>query len=67
MVTEIRQAQLDLAARAKFASDGDRITETRGVIDGLFVDDTDELTERRAARSAEDLQAAGDYGWVEVG
>ena len=38
MVTEIRAEMVDLAARAKFARDGDSITETRSLVARLLQD-----------------------------
>lgn len=39
MVDEVRAAWLDLLARAKFAKDGEQITETRQLLDEDFEDE----------------------------
>jgi Holliday junction resolvase RusA-like endonuclease len=56
VVDEMRKARLDLLARAKFAADGEQITETRLVLD----DDADE--EQQVTQF---LDMAGD-GLIEV-
>lgn len=56
VVDEMRKSRLDLLARAKFAADGEQITETRLVLD----DDTEE--EQQVTQF---LDMAGD-GLIEV-
>jgi hypothetical protein len=57
VVEEMRKARLDLLARAKFARDGEQLTESRLVLD-------DEYQEYRQTDQFRDL--IGD-GMVEVG
>ncbi len=68
MVAEFRAQRLDLAARAKFAADGDTVRETRAHI----ADDTktrEEAGAEIAAGTERSLidAAAGGYVEVEVG
>jgi hypothetical protein len=69
MVDEVRASQLDLAARATFAADGERVTETRAVLSQIANPQEAEQAEleQRATKSAEQLAAAARSGWVEVG
>lgn len=65
MVDEMRAVRADLAARAVFARDGERITDTRGQLAGITAPPPPAVdsTRRTAARMR---QAARD-GFVEVG
>lgn len=70
MVDEARAVQLDLAARASLASDGESIADTRHVIDDAirqYLGAEPEDQETRVARSAAKLAAADASGFVEVG
>lgn len=62
-VAEDRAARLDLAARAKFAEDGERIFESRTLIAGRTEPDLINTTAIDTARS---LEGAGAAGLVEV-
>lgn len=61
-MAEERAIRLDLAARAKFAKDGERVQETRS----LIRERTEDPAERSAAESALALGRAAGGGFVEV-
>jgi hypothetical protein len=71
MVDEMRAARLDLAARAVFAENGQRVTETRGAIAGITADDVPAprpvSTADAARQSAARMKQALRDGFVEVG
>lgn len=70
MVDETRAAHADLAARAAFAADGERITETRGVIARYLEPSPHDGPAQRHAHSlktAAKLAAAAADDLVEVG
>lgn len=66
MVSEFRAQRLDLAARAKFAEGGERITETRTLITEDTRSPADVVAET-TARSGTALGQAASGGFVEVG
>lgn len=65
MVAEIRAGRLDLAARTKFAADGEQVYETRLL---LFPPEEEFVVpEERDLRSGSRLRQAAENGFVEVG
>lgn len=67
MVDEARAQRLDLLARAKFAEDGERIHETRALIDEQADPAPPPPLALVTATSASKLKRAADDGFVEVG
>jgi hypothetical protein len=61
ILAEMRAAQLDLAARAKFTKDGDSVYESRSVLDDMLT-----VTVLDPILASGKLQGMVDEGWVEV-
>jgi len=62
MVADHRAARLDLAARAKFAKDGDQIIETRSFLADLARGVTPDIR-----TAADKWSLALDHGFIEEG
>lgn len=67
MIADMRAVQLDLAARATFAADGDTVRETRSLLAQRTDPDETTAVDERLTRSASQLAAANNAGSVEVG